>query len=142
MSNPRRRSERAASAASARGPGGASSSSTSRPGSRRSAATWSRTKTPRPGASGPAAMSERTSARMPRARLRRVVTFASGAVTPAAGDWPPNHSTTGRLEMAYRLMGRLHAVALGAGRRDAGQGTVEYVGLLLLIAVIIGAVVA
>ncbi len=44
--------------------------------------------------------------------------------------------------MAYRLMGRLHAAALGAGRREAGQGTVEYVGLLLLIAVIIGAVVA
>ena len=40
--------------------------------------------------------------------------------------------------MAYRLMGRLHAAALG----DRGQGTVEYVGLILLVAVILAAVIA
>ena len=44
--------------------------------------------------------------------------------------------------MAYRLMGRLHATALGRARGDAGQGTVEYVGLILLVAVILAAVIA
>jgi hypothetical protein len=43
--------------------------------------------------------------------------------------------------MGYRLMGRLHAAALTAPRRDAGQGTVEYVGLILLIAAVLAAVV-
>jgi hypothetical protein len=42
--------------------------------------------------------------------------------------------------MVYRWMGRLHAGTLVL--RDArGQGTVEYVGLILLIAGVIGAVV-
>jgi hypothetical protein len=43
--------------------------------------------------------------------------------------------------MLYRLMGRLHAAALIAPR-DAGQGTVEYVGLLLLMGALIAAVIA
>ena len=43
--------------------------------------------------------------------------------------------------MAYRLMGRLHAWAL-ALRGDTGQGTVEYVGLLLLIGALLAAVIA
>jgi hypothetical protein len=61
--------------------------------------------------------------------------------------------------MGYELMGRLHAAALrrarggmiraatragrrGARARDAsGQGTVEYVGLVLLVAVILAGVV-
>ena len=43
--------------------------------------------------------------------------------------------------MGYRLMGRMHALAL-ALRGERGQGTVEYVGLILLIAGVIGAVVA
>jgi hypothetical protein len=38
----------------------------------------------------------------------------------------------------YELMGRVHAAALG--RR--GQGTVEYVGLVLLIAAILAGVIA
>jgi hypothetical protein len=42
--------------------------------------------------------------------------------------------------MAHRLMGRLHAEALGL-RGERGQGTVEYVGLVLLIAGVIAAVV-
>ena len=42
--------------------------------------------------------------------------------------------------MAYRLMGRLHA-ALLATHSDAGQGTVEYVGLLMLVAVLLTAVI-
>jgi Flp pilus assembly pilin Flp len=41
--------------------------------------------------------------------------------------------------MVYQWMGRLHASAL---RDERGQGTVEYVGLILLIAGVIGAVVA
>ena len=42
--------------------------------------------------------------------------------------------------MGYELMGRLHAGAL-ALRRERGQGTVEYVGLILLIAVVMAGVV-
>ncbi|MDX6669653.1 MAG: hypothetical protein QOI91_16 [Solirubrobacteraceae bacterium] len=49
--------------------------------------------------------------------------------------------------MGYRAMGALHARLLGrgAGRRarDAGgQGTVEYVALILLVAVVLAGVVA
>jgi len=52
-------------------------------------------------------------------------------------------------EMAYGLMGRVHAeaawlwrrlTALAAGER--GQGTVEYVALILLVAVVLAGVVA
>ena len=39
----------------------------------------------------------------------------------------------------YELMGRAHAAMV---RGERGQGTVEYVGLILLIAVVITAVVA
>jgi hypothetical protein len=38
----------------------------------------------------------------------------------------------------YELMGRAHAAALG----QRGQGTVEYVGLVLLIAAILAGVIA
>jgi Flp pilus assembly pilin Flp len=41
--------------------------------------------------------------------------------------------------MVYGWMGRAHAALL---RDERGQGTVEYVGLILLIAGVIGAVVA
>ncbi|MEA2311391.1 MAG: hypothetical protein QOE28_1359 [Solirubrobacteraceae bacterium] len=41
--------------------------------------------------------------------------------------------------MGYEWMGRLHA-ALSQGR-ERGQGTVEYVGLVLLVAVLIAGVV-
>ena len=43
--------------------------------------------------------------------------------------------------MGYRVMGRAHAV-LVAWRREGGQGTVEYVGLILLVAVVLAGVVA
>ena len=43
--------------------------------------------------------------------------------------------------MGYALMGRVHA-ALLEGRRQAGQGTVEYVALILLVAVVLAGVVA
>jgi hypothetical protein len=39
--------------------------------------------------------------------------------------------------MGYELMGRLHAMLT----RESGQGTVEYVGLILLMAVLIAGVV-
>ena len=41
----------------------------------------------------------------------------------------------------YRLMGRLHASLL-ALRREPGQGTVEYVALILLIALVMAGVIA
>jgi hypothetical protein len=40
----------------------------------------------------------------------------------------------------YALMGRIHAGLLGL-RREGGQGTVEYVGLILLLAVVLAGVV-
>jgi hypothetical protein len=47
--------------------------------------------------------------------------------------------------MGYRIMGRAHASLHGLGRRlrgQAGQGTVEYVALILLVAGLFAAVVA
>ena len=41
--------------------------------------------------------------------------------------------------MGYRAMGWLHAVLAG---RSAGQGTVEYVALILLVAIVLTGVVA
>ncbi len=48
----------------------------------------------------------------------------------------------------YRTMGRLHAdmhqglvTARARLADDAGQGTIEYVGLIMLLAVVLGAVV-
>jgi len=45
--------------------------------------------------------------------------------------------------MVYELMGRAHAAIAhrAAGERERGQGTVEYVGLVLLMAVLIAGVV-
>jgi Flp pilus assembly pilin Flp len=43
--------------------------------------------------------------------------------------------------MGYELMGRLHASWMGL-RDERGQGTVEYVGLILLLAVVLGGIVA
>jgi Flp pilus assembly protein TadG len=46
--------------------------------------------------------------------------------------------------MGYELMGRAHAAlaSLGGTLRDrSGQGTVEYVGLILLLAVVLAGVV-
>ena len=44
--------------------------------------------------------------------------------------------------MGYELMGRVHAALLRAGRAERGQGTVEYVALILLVAVVLAGVVA
>jgi hypothetical protein len=41
--------------------------------------------------------------------------------------------------MVYRLMGRAHAVTM---RAQDGQGTVEYVALILLVAIVLAGVVA
>ncbi len=42
--------------------------------------------------------------------------------------------------MVYELLGRIHAALLDL-RRQHGQGTVEYVGLILLLAVVLAGVV-
>lgn len=44
----------------------------------------------------------------------------------------------------YRLMGRIHAGLTGPGRPlgERGQGTVEYVALILLVALVMAGVVA
>jgi hypothetical protein len=44
--------------------------------------------------------------------------------------------------MPYRRMARAHVGALRALRREDGQGTVEYVGIMLLLATVLTAVVA
>lgn len=44
--------------------------------------------------------------------------------------------------MFYSLMGRIHAFALASSRGDRGQGTVEYVALILLVAAVLAGVVA
>ena len=44
--------------------------------------------------------------------------------------------------MGYAVMGRLHAAVARGLRAQAGQGTVEYVGLILLVAVIVAGVVS
>ena len=41
----------------------------------------------------------------------------------------------------YRLMGRVHA-SLARLRDEAGQGTVEYVALILLVALVMAGVIA
>jgi hypothetical protein len=43
--------------------------------------------------------------------------------------------------MRFELMGRAHARLANAVARSDGQGTVEYVGLVLLVAVLIAGVV-
>jgi hypothetical protein len=45
------------------------------------------------------------------------------------------------MDMPYRMMGWAHVRALRALRREEGQGTVEYVGIMLLLATVLGAVV-
>jgi hypothetical protein len=48
--------------------------------------------------------------------------------------------------MGYRIMGRVHAglheAVRRAARAERGQGTVEYVALILLVAAVLAAVVA
>jgi hypothetical protein len=44
--------------------------------------------------------------------------------------------------MAYRVQALTHAWLLRAGARERGQGTVEYVALILLVAAVLAGVVA
>lgn len=44
--------------------------------------------------------------------------------------------------MGYRMMGCLHGLAAGLWYRERGQGTVEYVALILLVAVVLAGVIA
>jgi hypothetical protein len=44
--------------------------------------------------------------------------------------------------MFYELMGRVHAARVGRSRAgEQGQGTVEYVGLILLVGILLAGVV-
>ena len=45
------------------------------------------------------------------------------------------------MEKVYEWQGRAHAALIGLARDVRGQGTVEYVGLILLVAVILAGVV-
>jgi hypothetical protein len=47
----------------------------------------------------------------------------------------------GRPQMPYRTMGWIHANLSRLWRESAGQGTVEYVGLMLMLAMLLGGVV-
>jgi hypothetical protein len=67
-------------------------------------------------------------------------------VTPVAGDSDPaprqaEDAKRIGVTMGYEAMGRLHVWAARAWSRERGQGTVEYVGLILLVAVILAGVV-
>jgi hypothetical protein len=46
------------------------------------------------------------------------------------------------MQMPYRMLGWAHVRAVRTLRREDGQGTVEYVGIMLLLATVLGAVVA
>ena len=123
-----------------------------------SASTWSRTKLPSAGRAGEGYMFVTTSARMPRLRTFTDVAFAVSQSrhsfapkslqarvdpSPAArsiGGTP--NPTAGRPQMPYRTMGWIHATAARLWRDQTGQGTVEYVGLMLLLATLLTGVVA
>jgi hypothetical protein len=45
------------------------------------------------------------------------------------------------MHMPYRMMGWMQVRALRALEREDGQGTVEYVGIMLLLATVLAAVV-
>lgn len=45
------------------------------------------------------------------------------------------------MDLFYGLMGRLHAGVLTLRNRQEGQGTVEYVALILLVAAVLAGVV-
>src|ERR687896_605768 len=74
-------------------------------------------------------------------RCHLLFTFASGAVCRRGGPSASASSTDLGGRKMYRLMGRIHA-ALAATRREAGQGTVEYVALILLVALVMAGVIA
>jgi hypothetical protein len=60
-------------------------------------------------------------------------------------DDAPGHLSKKGLDRMYRAMGYVHARVgggLAAWRRTAGQGTVEYVALILLVALVMAGVVA
>jgi hypothetical protein len=52
-----------------------------------------------------------------------------------------NELHAGRHQMPYRTMGWIHANLARLWRESAGQGTVEYVGLMLMLALLLGGVV-
>src|SRR3954451_10787660 len=73
--------------------------------------------------------------------------FPSGGARPGSGA--SRASTTGRperrpkevLHMGYELMGRIHAAVHRLAGEQRGQGTGEYVGLILLVAGLLATIV-
>jgi hypothetical protein len=66
------------------------------------------------------------------------------SLDPAQTRPPYRQSDFKEDEMGYRMMGRGHAALMLMRerlRQEAGQGTVEYVALILLVAAVMGAVV-
>jgi hypothetical protein len=77
--------------------------------------------------------------------LRIVVTDASFSVTRSPVDWRAVTNGEEGASLMYRLMGLAHAGLYRTYRTlsaDRGQGTVEYVALILLVAGIFAAVVS
>ena len=71
-------------------------------------------------------------------RCRRV--WIRHAAVRSIGATP--NPTAGRPRMPYRTMGWIHANIARLWREQTGQGTVEYVGLMLLLATLLTGVVA
>jgi len=61
---------------------------------------------------------------------------------PPGQDSPPVSSDEKEDRVFYRLMGWLHVRAVAMRDGEGGQGTVEYVALILLVAALLAGVVA
>jgi hypothetical protein len=74
-------------------------------------------------------------------RTRHILVWFRHAVRRSIGA-SPNDDQEVEPKMPYRMMGLAHVRAVRALRREDGQGTVEYVGIMLLLATVLTAVVA
>jgi hypothetical protein len=61
--------------------------------------------------------------------------------TPIRSIGFSDQADAGRPKMPYRTMGWIHARAARLLRGEAGQGTVEYVGLMLMLAALLAGVI-
>jgi hypothetical protein len=60
---------------------------------------------------------------------------------PGVNDGAPQRRPKEVLHMGYELMGRIHAAVHRLAGEQRGQGTVEYVGLILLVAGLLATIV-
>jgi hypothetical protein len=60
---------------------------------------------------------------------------------PGVNDGAPERRPKEVLHMGYELMGRIHAAVHRLVAEQRGQGTVEYVGLILLVAGLLATIV-